>query len=142
MTTKYLSYLMGAENIKDEDLLSLGIVIEEKKPDRDRTLKIPVETLSQYIDLIKSQLNNGFWNEIVGAKEIIFIFKFKDSSIKEYNLSLKNEQEIDQLCREFNNQPIIETFNVYKSLSGNKFYHDFMIEHYADLINRKSNERS
>ena len=37
----------------------------------------PEDRLSQYIELIKNKLTNGFWNEIIGAKEIIFIFKFK-----------------------------------------------------------------
>lgn len=30
-----------------------------------------------------------------------------------------------------------KTANVYKYISDNKFYHDFMMEHYADLINRR-----
>lgn len=133
----YLSYLMGAEMIEDKDLVDLGISIEEIMADGDRALKIPEEKLSQYIELIKAKLNNGFWNEVIGEKEIIFIFKFKDDSIKEYRLSPKNEQEIDKLCASFNNEPAEKTVNVYKYISDNKFYHDFMMEHYADLINRQ-----
>ncbi|MDO8574827.1 MAG: hypothetical protein Q7R61_00940 [bacterium] len=132
----YLSYLMGAKKIEDGELESLGIKIEEKDADGDRALKIPEEKLSQYIELIKAKLTAGFWNEIIGEKEILFIFKFKDGSIKEFKLSPENEQEIDKLCAEFNNEPPDKTANVYKYISDNKFYHDFMIEHYADLINR------
>lgn len=132
----YLSYLMSAEKIEDNDLTSLNISIEEKMADGDRTLKIPEEKLPQYIELIKAKLNDGFWNEVIGEKEIIFIFKFKDGSIKEYRLSPENEQEIDKLCASFNNEPADKTANVYKYISDNKFYHDFMLEHYADLINR------
>ena len=128
---------MGAENITDSDITTLGISIDETKSDGERTLKIPANKLSQYIKLIENKLNNGFWNEIVGAKEIIFIFKFNDSSIKQYKLSPQNEQEIDKLCTEFNNEPPDKTANIYKYISDNKFYHDFMLEHYADLINRK-----
>ena len=131
-----LSYLMGAENIEDKELTDLDIQIEGKTPDGSRLLKIPEEKLSQYIELIKNKLTNGFWNEIIGEKEIIFIFKFKDGSIKEYQLSPENEQEIDNLCAEFNNEPPDKTANVYKYISDNKFYHDFMMEHYADMINR------
>ena len=133
----YLSYLMGAENIKDKNLIDLDISIEEKMADGNRTLKIPENKLGSYIELIKTKLDNGFWNEIVGEKEIIFIFKFKDKSIKEYRLSPKNEQEIDKLCAEFNNEPPEKTANVYKYISDNKFYHNFMMEYYADLIKRK-----
>ncbi len=127
---------MGATKIGDKDLTDLSINIEETKADGDRTLKIPEEKIGQYIDLIKAKLDNGFWNEVIGARKIIFIFKFKDGSTKKYRLSPENEQEIDKLCAEFNNEPPEKTANVYKYISDNKFYHDFMLEHYADLINR------
>lgn len=132
----YLSYLMGAENITDSDITALGIEIVETKEDGDKTLKIPADKLSQYIELIKAKLDNGFWNEIVGDKEIIFIFKFKDSSIKEYNLSAENEAEISKLCSEFAKAPEDKTANVYKYISANNFYHDFMMEHYKGKIER------
>ena len=132
----YLSYLMGAEKIEDKELEDLSVKIENKDSDGDRSIKIPEDRLSQYIELIKNKLTNGFWNEIIGAKEIIFIFKFKDGSIKEFKLSPDNEQEIDKLCAEFNNEPPDKTANVYKYISDNKFYHDFMVEHYSDIINR------
>ncbi len=127
---------MGVENITDKDLIDLGVQIEETKDDGDRTLKIPEESLSQYIQLIKSKLTNGFWNEIVGEKEIIFIFKIKDGSVKEYKLSSANEREVDKLCAEFANESPDKTVNVYQYISENKFYHDFMLEHYSDMINR------
>ena len=127
---------MGAENITDKNLIDLDIEIVETKDDGDRTLKIPEERLLDYIELIKSKLTNGFWNEVVGEKEIIFIFKLKDGSTKEYKLFLDNEKEISKLCSEFTNEPLEKTANVYKYISGNKFYQDFMMEYYSDLINR------
>jgi len=127
---------MGANQIENQDLTDLGISIEKTMVDGDRTLKIPEEKLSQYIELIKAKLDSGFWNEVIGAEEIIFIFQFKNGSNKEYRLSAENEQEIDKLCAEFNNEPTDKTANVYKYISDNKFYHNFMLEHYADLINR------
>lgn len=132
-----LSYLMGAEEIKDSELKSLGIEIKNTTKDGDRMLVIPAEKLSSYIELVKSKLTNGFWNEIIGEKEITFIFKFKNGHTKEYKLSPENEQEIDALCAKFNNEPPDKTANVYKYISDNNFYHDFMMKHYADLINRK-----
>lgn len=127
----YLSYLMGAGKITDEQLAGLGVEIVEKKK-----LKIPAEKLQGYIDLIKTCLNPGFWNEVIGAEEIIFVFKFKDETIKEFKLSIENESEIAKLCSEFANESPEKTKNVYKYISENSFYHDFMMEHYADLINR------
>ncbi|MBI2635636.1 MAG: hypothetical protein HYW79_03825 [Parcubacteria group bacterium] len=133
----YLSYLMGAEKIEDKELEDLDIKIEDIDTDGDRSLKIPEDKLPQYIELVKNKLTNGFWNEIIGEKEIIFLFKFQDGNIKEYRLSPENEQEIDKLCAEFNNESPEKTANVYKYISDNKFYHDFMIEHYSDMINRQ-----
>ncbi|MBP9822393.1 MAG: hypothetical protein KBC81_03065 [Candidatus Pacebacteria bacterium] len=127
----YLSYLMGAGNITDEQLAGLGVEIVEKKK-----LKIPAEKLQEYIDLIKTGLSPGFWNEVVGSEEIIFVFKFKDETIKEFELSIDNEAEIAKLCSEFANESPDKTKNVYKYISENSFYHDFMIEHYSSMINR------
>ena len=131
-----LSYLMGGESITDKDLTDLSVLIEERKNDGDRALKIPDEFLSKYIELVKSKLTAGFWNEVIGEKKIIFTFKFNDGSIKEYELSSENEQEIDKLCAEFANELPDKTANVYKYISENKFYHDFMMKYYADMINR------
>ena len=137
MENKYLSFLMGSSGIQDSDLEALKIEIVDKDSDGDRKLKIPEINLSAYLYLVKSGINPGFWNEVVGVQDIIFIFKFKDGTIKEYKLSPDNEEEIDKLCAEFNSEPPEKTQNVYKYLSENSFYHDFMVERYADLINRK-----
>ena len=131
-----LSFLMGGGDISDGELEALGIEIVQKNPNGDRSLRISEECLPEYIKLIKAKLMTGFWNEIVGEKEILFIFKFKDGSIKEQALSPENERENDELCAEFNNEPPGKTHNVYKYISENKFYHDFMLQHYADLMNR------
>ena len=127
---------MGAEKIGDDELKNLGVEIENKNAEGHRELKIPEEKSAGYIELIKSKMDNGFWNEVIGEKEIIFIFKFKDSRVEEYKLSLENEQKIDGLCAEFNNELPEKTANVYKYLSENNFYHDFMLKHYANMINR------
>ncbi len=128
---------MGGENIKDEQLKSLSIEIVEKDLDGDRKLKIPSEKLSQHVDLIKTGLTPGFWNEIIGEEQIVFVFKLKDGTIKEHRLSPENEHEIDKLCAELNNETPDKTANVYKYISENSFYHNFMIEHYSNFINRK-----
>lgn len=127
---------MGAENIQDQELESLNIEIVDNTESDSRKLKIPKESLSSYIEHIKTKLNKGFWNEIIGSEQILFIFKLPDGTIKEYKLSPSNEAEIDQLCAELNNEPPDKTANVYKYISDNDFYHEFMLEHYADLINR------
>ncbi len=129
-----LSYLMGAPDIQDQELEDLNIEIADRAESGSRMLKVPQESLQSYIDLVKAKLSDGFWNEIVGEKEIIYIFKFKNGTILEMKLTENSEAEIDKLCAKFNDMPL--DGNVYKALSENEFYHDFMLEHYADMINR------
>lgn len=127
---------MGAGEIQDQELENLNIEIVGKTESGSRMLKIPQESVPQYVELIKAKLTPGFWNEIIGSEEIIFIFKFKDGTVNEHKLSPETEAEIDRLCAEFNNEPPDKTANVYKYLSENEFYHDFILEHYSPLINR------
>jgi len=132
----YLSYLMGAKNIDDKDLTNLGIEIVEKTDSESRKLKIPSEKIEGYKSLIREKLNPGFWNEFLDENAVHFIFKLKDGELKEYVLSPENELEIDHLCAELNNEPAGKTVNVFKYISDNDFYHDFMMKHYKEMIER------
>ena len=132
----YLSYLMGAEKVDDQDLLNLGIDIVEKTDSESRKLKIPSEKIEEYKNLIREKMTAGFWNEFLDENNIHFIFKLKNGEVKEYGLSPENEQEIDKICTELNNEPPEKTANVYKYISDNDFYHDFMMEHFKEMIER------
>lgn len=131
-----LSYLMGANQISDEEIKSLGVEIVGKTESGSRKLKILSGNVQRYAELIKEKLSAGFWNEIVGSEEIKFIFKLPDGKVLEYALSPENESEIDKLCAELNNETPDKTANVYKYIAENDFYHDFMVKHYSELINR------
>lgn len=132
----YLSYLMGAEYISDQELTTLGIEIVEKTDAGNRKLIIPSETIEQYQNLIREKMTAGFWNEFLDEHGISFIFKLENGDRKEYTLSPENEQEIDGLCARLNNESPDKTANVYKYLSENDFYHDFLLEHYREMIER------
>lgn len=132
----YLSYLMGADKILDQDLTDLGIEIAEKTDSGSRKLKIPSEKIDGYKNLIREKITPGFWNEFLNENNVHFIFKFKNGEIKEYVLSPENEREIDKICAELNNEPPDKTANVYKYISDNDFYHDFMMLHYKEMIDR------
>jgi hypothetical protein len=132
----YLSYLLGAKKISDQELLDLGAEIKDTTGSGSRKLVIPTEKLDPYFELIEKKLTDGFWNEVVGSDQIIFVFKLGNEEIKRYVLSPDNEQEIDDLCAKLNNEPPDKTANVYKYISENDFYHNFMVEHYVDMINR------
>jgi leucyl-tRNA synthetase len=119
------SYLMGASNILDDDLISIGVKIVEKKKDGDRTLEIPKSSLEQYEKLVTEKIDPGFWNEYIGA-EIVFIFKFKDGRVERIVLGDSTGEKIDKLAAEF----VGEDWNkscVWKWLAENKFYKDLII---------------
>lgn len=132
----YLSYLMGAGEITNQDLTDLGIEIVGKTESGNRKLKIPSESIEEYKNLIRIKMDPGFWNEFLDEYGIYFIFKFENGDIKDYILSPENEQEIDNLCAKFNNEPPEKTANVYKYISENDFYRDFMWKHYREMIER------
>lgn len=71
---------MGADQIQDKTLDDLNIEIVGKTESGSRKLKLPQESLAKYLELVKDNLTEGFWNEVVGTEEIIFVFKFKDGS--------------------------------------------------------------
>jgi hypothetical protein len=127
---------MGAEKISDKDITNLGISIVEKTDSESRKLKIPSKKIEGYKSLVREKITPGFWNEFLDENNIHFIFKFKNGEVKEYVLSPDNEQEVDKICAELNNEPPEKTANVYKYISDNDFYHDFMMEHYKEMIER------
>jgi len=132
----YLSYLMGADKISDQDLTNLGVKIVGKTDSGSRKLEISSSALEEYKNLIGEKMTPGFWNELLDENEIYFIFKHENGNIEEYALSPENEQKIDELCAKLNDEPPGKTANVYKYISDNDFYHDFMVKHYKKMIER------
>jgi hypothetical protein len=78
---------MGADAITDDDLTNLGVKILERYGSSSRGLLVPAASLSLYSALVRDRLSAGFWNEIVGRHEILFIFKLADSTVREVALS-------------------------------------------------------
>ena len=123
---EYLSFLMGADAIADDELAALGVRIEAGASTAFRQLLIPKNRLPRYMSLIRQKLTPGFWNDIVGRQEIIFIFKLVDGSIREFTLSEANRSEIARLCSSLNNDPIEKTSDVARYLGGNSFYRELI----------------
>ncbi len=91
------SYLMGIENVSE--LKARGFIIEEI--DGDFGIKFSKDKENEYEEFLVKNLDPGYWNEYLG-EEIVFIFKFPDGSIKRFVYSEDSEQEILDLCGEFN----------------------------------------
>jgi len=118
----YLSFLMGADAISDRELTDLGVQILKGASTPFRGLLVPGGSLSAYKALIREKLTPGFWNDILGRHQILFIFKLKDGSVRELVLSDATRPEIARLCSSLNNDPIEKTSDMPRYLAGNPFY--------------------
>lgn len=133
-SNQYLSYVMGAAAISDDELRDRGIELVASAASGSRALLIPGGALHAYKALVRERMEPGFWNEIVGRAEIFFIFKLSDGTLKELNYSLENQQsqqEIARLCSELNNDPPEKTADILRYLAGNAFYRALMVECYG-----------
>lgn len=109
------SYVMGISNdISELKAFDFNI----KKDNNNYMVSFKDKNKEVWEKFICQYLDKCFWNEYIGDS-IVFIFKFKDGSIKKYILDSNNQKEILKLCSEF-----AETnFKSIKSmLLGNKFY--------------------
>jgi hypothetical protein len=120
----YLSFLMGADDISDHEITDLGVKILKGAGTPFRGLLVPGASLPAYKALIREKLTPGFWNDILGRHEIVFIFKLKDSSVRELLLSEATRSEIARLCSSLNNDPIEKTSDMPRYLAGNSFYRE------------------
>ncbi len=111
----YLSYLMGAKNIKASDLEKLKVEIIQKVSEDTYKIKIPFDAVDNYLELVEQKMENGFWNEILGP-EIKMIFKHKNGKIEKFVLNEKNAGEIYSMMLEFNNQPSKQVQNPYQEI--------------------------
>lgn len=125
-----LSFLMGAELISDDELLALGISIVEGAGTSCRSLSLPASALAGFRALVREKLSPGFWNEIVGPREIGFTFKLADGAIVELSYSDSTREQIAWRCSALNGDPIEKTSDVLRYLADNAFYRDFMARHY------------
>lgn len=121
---EYLSFLMGADSIADAELADLGAEIVTGAGTPFRGLRIPQRSLPAYKALVRAKLTPGFWNDVLGHEEILFIFKLKDGTIREVTFSEATRSEIARLCSSLNNDPIEKTSDLPRYLAGNPFYRD------------------
>ncbi len=128
---EYLSFLMAAPDISDDELHGLGVRIVETVGPQIRGLLIPSQSLPEYKSLIRERLKRGFWSEMVGREEMHFLFKLSDGMLKELRYSAETRDEIAGLCTELNDDPIEETSDMPRYLAGNPFYRDVAVQFYG-----------
>ncbi len=73
----------------------------------------------------------GFWNEIVGEQEILFIFKLADGTVRELTFSEATSSQIAQLCSSLNGDPIENTSDVPRYLARNPLYGELIAATHA-----------
>ncbi|MBI2097115.1 MAG: leucine--tRNA ligase [Candidatus Sungbacteria bacterium] len=119
------SYLMGAKDVSDKELATLGISIIKKTSDGDRKIIVPKTKLSEYENLVSKKMTPGFWNEYIG-EEAVFIFKHKDGSLERLTLTPETEKRIDKLAADFVGEGWSKS-SVWKWLAENDWYADLII---------------
>jgi len=129
---EYLSFLMGADAIEDQELTTLGVEILRGSGSPFRGLLIPEKSLSAYKGLVREKLTPGFWNDILGREEVFFIFKLADRTLRELALSEGTRAEIARLCSSLNKDPIEKTSEVLRYLAGNPFYRELIDAFHSD----------
>ena len=129
---EYLSFLMGADAIADRELTHLGINVLKGAGSPFRGLLIPESSLAAYRALVRQKITPGFWNDIVGRQDVLFIFKLADGTIKELALSEATRPEIARLCSSLNKDPIEKTSDMPRYLSGNPFYRELIAAFHPD----------
>ena len=128
---EYLSFLMAAPDISDDELTRIGVRILETVGTGIRGLLVPSRSLPEYKALIREKLKSGFWSEMVGRGEMHFVFKLSDGTLKELRYSSETRDEIAQLCTALNNDPIEKTSDMPLYLAGNSFYRDVAVQFYG-----------
>ena len=123
---EYLSFLMGADAITDQELTDLGVKILNGAGTPFRGLLVRDDILAAYKALIREKMTPGHWNDILGRHEILFIFKLGDSTIRELVLSEATRSEIANLCSLLNKDPIEKTSDIPQYLAGNPFYRELI----------------
>ncbi|MFH1430740.1 MAG: class I tRNA ligase family protein [Candidatus Uhrbacteria bacterium] len=98
------SYVMGAEEMTEEDFSVIGVDVVEKTKEGHYKVEIPRGREQEFEGLITEKLTPGFWNEYIGD-ETVFLFKHKDGRVERLVLDRKNVERIDRLACEFNNEP-------------------------------------
>jgi hypothetical protein len=134
VSDEYLSFLMGAAAISDRELAQLGIRIVQGAGSAFRGLLIPAASLAAYKALVREKITAGFWNDIVGCREIFFIFKLADGTIRELAFSEATRVEIAHLCSSLNKDPIEKTSDMPRYLAGNPFYRELIAAFHAGRL--------
>jgi hypothetical protein len=128
---EYLSFLMGVDAITDANLTDVGVKILKRHGADARELLVPSASLPSYTTLVRERLSPGFWNEIVGSQEILFIFKLPDRTVVELALSESTAPQIAQLCSSLNGDALGRTSNVLGYLAENSLYRDLIAAGHA-----------
>ena len=128
---EYLSFLMGVDAITDANLTDVGVKILKRHGAAARELLVPSASLPSYTTLVRERLRPGFWNEIVGFQEILFIFKLADSTVVELALSESTAPQIAQLCSSLNGDALEKTSDVLGYLAENSLYRDLIAAGHA-----------
>jgi hypothetical protein len=128
---EYISLLMGAPSLSDGALQGAGVEVIERYGEDLLGLRVPLHSVAAYKELVRECLQPGFWNDLVSPEEIIFVFKLRDGTLREFVLTDENRLAISALCSELNGDPLEKTSDLPNYFAANPFYRDVMVAHHG-----------
>jgi hypothetical protein len=128
---EYISLLMGAPSLSEAALRDAGVEVLERYGENLLGLLVPMDNVPAYKELVRECLQPGFWNDLVSPEEIIFVFKLRDGTFREFVLTDENRLEISALCSELNGDPLEKTVDLPNYFAANPFYRDLMVAHHG-----------
>lgn len=128
---EYLSLLMGAPSVSESGLRSTGVEVLERYGENLLGILVPSHSVPAYKELVRECLRPGFWTDLVSPEEIIFVFKLRDGTLREFVLNDENRLEISALCSELNGDPLEKTSDLPNYFAANPFYRDIMVAHHG-----------
>jgi hypothetical protein len=128
---EYISLLMGAPSLSEAALRDAGVEVLERYGENLLGLLVPMDNVPAYKELVRECLQPGFWADLVSPEEIIFVFKLRDGTFREFVLTDENRLEISALCSELNGDPLEKTVDLPNYFAANPFYRDLMVAHHG-----------
>jgi hypothetical protein len=128
---EYISLLMGAPSLSAAALRGAGVEVLERYGENLLGLLVPLHSVPAYKELVRECLQPGFWNDLVSPDEIIFVFKLRDGTLREFVLTDENRPVVSALCSELNGDPLEQTSDLPNYFAANRFYRDVMVAHHG-----------
>ena len=119
---EYRSYIMGQNDISEEDIIALAGKVEKVTDNGHMCVAFPASAARKFEQLITDKMQPGFWNEYVG-RETVFIFKDKKGNAERIVWTPETEATLVERCSQFAGTTFT---SIGDMLQSNSWYNEFL----------------